>query len=487
MSQRVRISGYIGAIGAAAILVVVASWHSRQPWPGFLGPTVFALISFLLDVSSITLRSGEGRGSIAFVTQIASGVLFGPFWGALVVITSTGLAQLVRRPPIERLVFNIFQRTLILVICVWAYQFLGGEVPPTYLLPGSATPLNEVLASLLAFLGGALVYISVNSLLVSGAVALSTGQSFLLVWRTNTLWILGYDIVAASLSLIVSFLYLSSDRQEGVARLSFVVVFLLAILMRHIYGKLSVLRTLYDELDQAHEKLELNLREQLAMMVKSIEARDPYTSGHSRRVSILARTIALDLGLSEADVEEIENAALLHDVGKIHAEFAPLLQKEGRLTQDEWDLMKTHATKGAELVGLFTRFRGNVENAVRHHHERWDGKGYPDGINDVGIPLGARIIMISDTIDAMTTDRPYRKALPFEAVVAELLKYRGAQFDPELVDMVVRSVTIRRLVADPEMLSGYRKGAAGHASNQGPLRSQGSFWEGVLSEHQLKP
>ena len=112
-------------------------------------------------------------------------------------------------------------------------------------------------------------------------------------------------------------------------------------------------------------------------------------------------------------MDEIENAALLHDVGKIHAEFAPLLSKEGRLTEEEWEIMKTHATKSAELVALFSRFQGNVFESVRWHHERWDGKGYPDGVSGDKIPLGARIIMISDTIDAMSTDRPYRKALSF--------------------------------------------------------------------------
>jgi HD-GYP domain-containing protein (c-di-GMP phosphodiesterase class II) len=132
---------------------------------------------------------------------------------------------------------------------------------------------------------------------------------------------------------------------------------------------------------------------------------------------MFSRAIAADLGLRGNDLVDVETAALLHDVGKIHAEFAPLLQKEGKLSQEEWEIMKTHAARSAELVSLFSRFRGNVENCVRHHHERWDGKGYPDGLAADAIPIGARIIMISDTIDAMTTDRPYRKALTFDRSV----------------------------------------------------------------------
>jgi HD-GYP domain-containing protein (c-di-GMP phosphodiesterase class II) len=219
--------------------------------------------------------------------------------------------------------------------------------------------------------------------------------------------------------------------------------------VRHIYNKLNEVEGLYSELDSAYEQLELNVREQLAMMVKAIEARDPYTSGHSRRVSGLSRAIAVDLGLSPDEIEDIENAALLHDVGKIHAEFAPLLQKEGKLTDEEWAVMKTHSVKSAELVSLFSRFQGYVVSCVRHHHERWDGRGYPDAIAGEAIPLGARIITIADTIDAMTTNRPYRNALSLEIVLSELNKGRNTQFDDSLVELTVNSVTVRRLISDP--------------------------------------
>jgi HD-GYP domain-containing protein (c-di-GMP phosphodiesterase class II) len=216
------------------------------------------------------------------------------------------------------------------------------------------------------------------------------------------------------------------------------------------------------------------------MMVKSIEARDPYTSGHSRRVAALSKAIATDLGIRGDELIEVENAALLHDVGKIHAEFAPLLQKEGRLTQEEWEIMKTHAAKSAELVGLFSRFRGNVQRCVRSHHERWDGKGYPDGLAGESIPLGARVIMISDTIDAMTTDRPYRKALPFEKVVSELQKYRESQFDPGVVDATVNSVTVRRLVSDKDFLAEQTASRIAAGGRVRPaLRSQSSFLEAL--------
>jgi putative nucleotidyltransferase with HDIG domain len=178
-------------------------------------------------------------------------------------------------------------------------------------------------------------------------------------------------------------------------------------------------------------------------MVKAIEARDPYTSGHSQRVARFAEVLAQQLGLGAKTVEQVRTAALLHDVGKIHEEYAPLLRKEGKLDATERALMQTHATRSAELVGTISGFRGAIVEAVRHHHERFDGSGYPMGFAGKAIPVGARIIMIADTVDAMTTDRPYRKALTYDQVTAELQRCSGSQFDPELVELFLQSAAIR--------------------------------------------
>ena len=174
------------------------------------------------------------------------------------------------------------------------------------------------------------------------------------------------------------------------------------------------------------------------MMVKAIEARDPYTSGHSLRVSQLSRLIALEMGLQIRDVEQVHTAALLHDVGKIHEEFAPLLRKEDRLTADETALMQTHSARSAELVGIISKFRGFIQESVRHHHERWDGKGYPAGLSGHEIPLG-----LPDHPGGRHHRRDdHRPPLP-EAAPARG-GHRGAaevppasQFDPEVVEHVV--------------------------------------------------
>ena len=226
------------------------------------------------------------------------------------------------------------------------------------------------------------------------------------------------------------------------------------VAVRHVYG-------LYHQLEESGQEL-------LQVMVKAIEARDPYTSGHSVRVSEMSRAVAVELGLAARAIEEIETAALLHDVGKIHEEFAPLLRKEGRLTPEETALMQTHSAKSAELVGIISKFHGFIQDSVRHHHERWDGQGYPDGLSKKNIPLGSRIILIADTIDAMTTDRPYRKRLPLDVVIAELQKCKGTQFDPELIDVVVASVAVRRLIGGAS--------AAADVAESGPSQSKRVSW-----------
>ncbi|OLD49598.1 MAG: hypothetical protein AUI63_02270, partial [Gemmatimonadetes bacterium 13_1_40CM_2_60_3] len=159
-----------------------------------------------------------------------------------------------------------------------------------------------------------------------------------------------------------------------------------------------------------------------------------------------ALAIARELKLPATDLDSIKRAALLHDVGKIYEEFAPLLRKEGKLTPEEKMTMQTHVTRSAQLVATAARLRGMVEAMIRHHHENFDGSGYPDGLAGEQIPVGARVIMIADTLDAMTTDRPYRNALTLGCAIEELEKYAGRQFDPDLVRLVSKSASIRRLL-----------------------------------------
>jgi putative nucleotidyltransferase with HDIG domain len=197
------------------------------------------------------------------------------------------------------------------------------------------------------------------------------------------------------------------------------------------------------ELEQTNEEL-------LELMVKSLEARDPYTSGHSRRVQHYSTIIARAIGLSERQIDEIGRAALLHDVGKIYEKYASVLSKQDKLTPEEWAIIQDHPADGANLVSTMTKLR-DVVPAIRHHHENWDGTGYPDGIAGERIPVASRIIRFADTIDAMTTERPYRAPLTEGQVRAEVIRCRASQFDPQIADRLLSSPLWTAIFTSPNV------------------------------------
>jgi putative nucleotidyltransferase with HDIG domain len=172
----------------------------------------------------------------------------------------------------------------------------------------------------------------------------------------------------------------------------------------------------------------------------AVEAKDPYTRGHSQAVSRLAAQIALQAGLSHAEIEEIRLAGIVHDIGKIHVpEY--VLNKPTALTAEEYEVMRSHAAWGAKILEPLKVVP--IERIVRHHHEAFDGEGYPDSLKGEQIPLGARIIAVADAFDTMVSVRPYRKACTVEEAVAELRRCRGTQFDPLVVDALVKSIESR--------------------------------------------
>ena len=349
----------------------------------------------------------NATGSVSFVPFLASAAI-SPDWAtALGVFGVNVLVQIVRRRPVARGTFNLCQHTLSISAAIIVYRLFGG----TSLLTAATLPYVALVALFLA-------YSAVNSVSVSGVVALSERRSFSEVWVENNLGTLAYDVIALPMIAGLAWVY----AKYGAPGAFVVAVSLLG------------LRELYNvnlQLEKANQEL-------LELMVAAIEARDPYTSGHSRRVSEHAKVIAQIVGLRTAVAKRVEIAALLHDVGKIHEVFAPILLKPGRLTEEENAIMQTHPIKSEELVAKVSQLR-DVVPAVRHHHENWDGTGYPDGLAGDRIPLASRIIMFADTIDAMTSDRPYRKALDADAVRSELIKHRGRQFDPTICDALLSS------------------------------------------------
>jgi len=177
----------------------------------------------------------------------------------------------------------------------------------------------------------------------------------------------------------------------------------------------------------------------LSSLIDALELRDTYTSFHSTRVTLYVQALLDELiDLSPTERERIALAARLHDIGKVAVRDAVLL-KPGALSPEERLEMQSHSAVGADLVGQLETYRPCVD-IIRHHHERWDGHGYPDQLAVETIPFGARVIAIADAFDAMTTDRPYRSALSFEEAIGELHRNRGIQFDSALVDVFIRGL-----------------------------------------------
>jgi len=325
----------------------------------------------------------------------------------------------VRHKPTVRVWFNTAQYMLATGLASLAYARLGGVVS-----------MDDFDFHLLPFASLVVTFFLVNQGSVALAVSLSSGVSVREAWDRICKDAFATDLLSSTLAILLVFLYVKLQLIGlGIVALPF-------LLVRQLY--------------QMNFQLQEELEEKLELMVKAMEARDPYTSGHSRRVSEYALAIARELRLSTNDVDGIKRAALLHDVGKIYEEFAPLLRKQGKLTAEEMIIMQTHVIRSGQLVSTATRLRGSVEAMIKHHHENFNGTGYPDGLAGSQIPLGARIIMIADTIDAMTTDRPYRRAMTLGRALEELEKYAGLQFDPMLVQLVAKSQTIRKLLgAEP--------------------------------------
>jgi len=189
-------------------------------------------------------------------------------------------------------------------------------------------------------------------------------------------------------------------------------------------------------------------RDLLRVLVKTIEARDLYTSGHSIRVAERTRRMAEYLKLGPKQVQMVETGALLHDIGKIDMAYGEILRQAGPLTPAQRELIRAHPDKGVDIVHSVRSISEEVLHCIRHHHEWYDGSGYPTGISGENIPFGARIIMVADSIDAMATDRPYRAALTRNKIRSELIDNQGSQFDPQVVAAALQSGILDEIAID---------------------------------------
>ena len=280
---------------------------------------------------------------------------------------------------------------------------------------------------LLAIVAAAGAMHLVNTLLVAIIVGLQSGQSPLSVWYQSTA---------------------SFDRFEHLSQLSQLALGLLAAALADSHPwalPLLVLPacTVYRQLEHHIQLREEAMDAVVQSLADVVDLRDPYTAHHSRRVAELARKLAQELGLTPDEVELVERAARVHDVGKVVVDMSVLSSQE-ELREEEWERLRRHPLTGEQILSRCPQF-SLAAGYVRHHHERVDGKGYPDGLRGERIPLGARIIAVADAFDAMASARPYRLGLPLEAVLAELRRGRGRQWDGRVVDVLLRLVEEGRI------------------------------------------
>lgn len=196
--------------------------------------------------------------------------------------------------------------------------------------------------------------------------------------------------------------------------------------------KSAEVERLYKELKTAFEQIRSTYDTTLEALMEALDMRDTETQGHSRRVSEYTVTVARQLGVTEPELTQVRWGALLHDVGKIGVPDA-ILRKPGKLTPEEWIEMRKHPELGRRILSTIKFLDGAIP-IVYCHQERFDGTGYPRGLQGEQIPLGARIFAVVDTLDAMTMNRPYRKALPYETAYEEVVRFSGTQFDPRVVE-----------------------------------------------------
>jgi putative nucleotidyltransferase with HDIG domain len=415
MSKGIRY--YVTGVIVAAIALSAALYYAYPTVDQRSVNAVYVLAALALASETLGyLLPRSATGSIAFMPYVAS-VLVVPGWPSVValLVVKALFELLTRREPIKKL-FNIGQHVVTQATAVFVYLALGGR--PIHSLPNPTSLPAVTQAVGLQSLAVFAVAMVVNGVLVSVVIALSSGTHVRQVLRENKRSSMGVDLLAGPLTFVFAWLYAAFGAIAA------------ATLWAPVLGLRQVMKTNL-ELEQTNQEL-------LELMVKSLEARDSYTSGHSRRVHQYSTIIARAIGLNERDIEEVGRAALLHDVGKIHEKYAPILSKMDKLTPDEWHLMKQHPDDGANLVSTMTKLR-DVVPAIRYHHENWDGTGYPHGIAGEMIPIAARIIRFADTIDAMTTERPYRRPLGEDVVRSEIVRCRGTQFDPSIADALLSS------------------------------------------------
>lgn len=405
---------YVGAViltGAALVAYFGPQASFDQPFL-FAAFLVVSAVTSAFKVNLPLARSGSTM-SVSYAVDFAALLLLGPTETMLVAVTS-GWSQCTfrNRTPNQwhRTLFSMGCLAITVQVAGAVFLWLGG-VPGTLpeTLPALARPL----------VGAATAYFVCNTLLIATAIGLSTRQSIVRTWNQNFLWSAPTYFVGAAVALAAEWALLSSG--VWVALLLGAPLYLTYRTYKVYLGRID------DERRHVQEMADLHLAT-IEALALAIDAKDRTAQSHIRRVQVYAAGLARRLGMPDQEIQGVKTAALLHDIGKL-AVPEHILSKPGPLTQEEFQKVRFHPQVGAEIISAVP-FPYPVAPLILSHHEKWDGTGYPQGLKGEEIPLGARILTVVDYFDALTSDRPYHKAVPRETALEILRSESGRALDP---------------------------------------------------------
>jgi diguanylate cyclase (GGDEF)-like protein/putative nucleotidyltransferase with HDIG domain len=426
-------------LGALVVLVAAAGIGAGAAAVAAGGTEdIIGLIAIVVAVGigqALAFELEGGSISVGAAGALAGAAMFGPRAALPLAVTLVAVRWSAAHTPFRQVVFNVGAISLATLAAAGAFA-IGWE----------GDNVGHVVTALAGLVAGA-AYFAVNTGLLSSAMALEGHERWHAVWSERFAWLLPHYVAFGAVAGAIALAY------EAIGLYGFAVFVLPLLLMRKTMGAYighmqrsthqlraaaETIRSQNASLEHANRLLKERSTAAMESLSATVDARDAYTAGHSRRVQLLALAIGREVGLSQAELDLLGHAALFHDIGKLAIPDAILL-KPATLSGDEWALMQRHADEGARIIDRLG-FLHDAVPSIRHHHERFDGRGYPDGLGGEEIPLGARIIHVADALDSMVTTRIYRAARPVDDALAELREGAGTQFCPRCVAAVERLV-----------------------------------------------
>ena len=427
---------------------------SIQSW---LGLTGFAGLLVLTELYSIDLYTKHTSLSTSAVPILAGTLLFGPFASLVLSLTYALSTSIKHHSPFNRTVFN------------FSNQLIAGMVYTTIIVMTgrSFVEMSTFMQLVFAIVAATVVYL-LNTTFISVGMYLDSHQPSIEFWKQHYSWLfpiyVGMGIVAAA--------FVFGYKHDPIIGSLLVIVPLILLRVSQVQyvertrGMVTELRKKNQELEKYSDEITKLNDGLLDTLAEIIDLRDPYVLGHSRGVTDLGTKLARRLGLHEKQVELVRKGGLLHDIGKLGIS-QDILAKPARLSPEEYEVIKAHPILGANLLEKSPHLRPLIP-IVRHHHEFYNGEGYPDKIAGNQIAIEARIISVADAIEAMSSDRPYRKAKPTEYIIAELQRCAHTQFDPLVTEAAVEILKERE--AEKFTEKAFRRAEAQHRTSTADIQ-----------------